>query len=123
MQTVFLGGISLYNYDPSSQAITPDPNIPFINTITDLAQSAGGSFQEYVMPNQLPALLGAEAQFMPSSVVPAFSNGVIKLSALHHATTVGFMYGGILAQEANNGPSTGSGEIFKVTVVPTKPRA
>jgi hypothetical protein len=70
---------------------------------------------------QLPAHLGAEAQFMPSASAPSYCNGVIKLDAIHHATTIGYMYGGILAQQANNGSSTASSEIFKVTLVPRKP--
>jgi hypothetical protein len=41
MQTIFLGGISLYNYDPATQAITEDTNIPFINTITWFNRPAG----------------------------------------------------------------------------------
>jgi hypothetical protein len=121
MQTVFLGGISLYNYDPATQAISEDPNIPFIDTITDLVQPPSGVNQEYILPVHLPGLLGAEAQFMTSTSAPSYSNGVIKLDAIHHPTTVGYMYGGILAQQANNGSSTASGEVFKVTLIPHKP--
>lgn len=118
MDTVFLGGISLYNYDPSTRTISEDPNIPFIDTITDLVQGANGTDQEYVLPVQLPGLLGAEAQYMPSSSAPQYSNGVIKLRAIRRPTTVGYMYGGILAQQANFGNSTASGEVLKVTVLP-----
>ena len=118
METIFLGGISLYNYDPTTQAITEDPNLPFIDTITTLVQGANGSDQEYVMPNQLPGLLGAAAQYIPAKGAPTYANGVIKLDQIHGPTTVGYMYGGILAQQANDGPSTAAGEIYKVVLVP-----
>lgn len=120
MNTIFLGGISLYNYDPTTQTISEDTNIPFINTITDLVQGANGIDQEYVLPVQLPGLMGAEAQWMPTSSAPQYPNGVIKLRAIRRPTTVGYMYGGILAQQANNGNSTASGEVLKVTLVPRR---
>jgi hypothetical protein len=120
MQTIFLGGISLYNYDPSNKVtpIAPDPMIPFINTITDLVHPARGSDQEYVMPVQLPALLGSNAAFLESPTAPQYENGVINLDAIHHATTIGYMYGGILATQPNDGPSSASGELFRVTIIP-----
>jgi hypothetical protein len=120
MQTVALGGISLYNYDPATQAITADPNMPFINTITDLVQPPDGDDQEYILPVQMPGLLGTEAQYMTSPSAPQYSNGVIKLDAINRPTTVGYMYGGILAQQANFGNTTASADIYKVTITPRK---
>jgi hypothetical protein len=126
MQTIFLGGISLYNYIPSlppSQAIKPDPDIPFVNTITDLFQNANGSDREYILPVQLPGLLGASAQFMAAPQAPHYSNGVLKLDAIRRPTTVGYMYGGILAKQANgndDASTPASNEVFKVTLIPRK---
>ncbi len=121
MQTIFMGGISYYYYDPTE---TPPINysslLPYINTITDLVQPPDGADQEYVMPTALPYLLGAEAQWMPSTSAPSYSNGVINLDAIHHATTVGFMYGGILADQPNFGNSTASNTIYQVTLTPTQ---
>jgi hypothetical protein len=120
MQTVFLGGISLYTYDPTTSTIAEDPMLPFINTISDLVQRADGSDQEYILPVQLPGLLGAGAQSILSPLAPHTPNGVIKLDAIDRPTALGYMYGGILAQQPNNGNSTASAEIFKVTLVPRK---
>jgi hypothetical protein len=120
MQTIFLGGISLYNYFPDTQTISEDSNIPFINTITDLVQPPNGADQEYVMPEQLPGLLGTEAAYLPARVVPSYSNGVINLDVIHRPIVIGYMYGGILAQQANFGNSTASSDIFKITLVPNK---
>ncbi len=118
MHTIFLGGISLYNYFPAIGKIVEDPQIPFINTITDLMQSPSGTNQEYVMPVQLPGLMGAEAQYMPAARVPQFASGVIKLKGIRRPTTIGYMYGGILAQQANFGNTTATGAVLKVTLVP-----
>ncbi len=118
MHTIFLGGISLYNYFPTTGQIQEDPGIPFINTITDLMQGSTGSDREYVMPVQLPGLMGAESHYMAAAGVPHFPNGVVKLKAIRRPTTLGYMYGGILAQQANFGNSTATGAVLRVTLVP-----
>jgi len=120
MNTVFLGGISLDTFDPATGKITPDPNLPFVNTITALSRDSRGNYQEYVMPNQLPGLLGAEAQFLPALKTPRYSNGVIKFNAVHRPIVVGTMYGGIEAQQPNNGPTTASSKLFDVILVPNR---
>lgn len=122
MNTVFLGGISLDNYDPATGKITTDPNLPFVNTITALSRDSHGNYQEYVMPNQLPGLLGAEAQFMPALKTPRYSNGVIKFNAVHRPIVVGTMYGGIEAQQPNFGNTTASAKMFDVILVPNRRR-
>jgi hypothetical protein len=71
------------------------------------------------MPEQLPDLLGAGAAFLTSTAAPSYGNGVIELDVIHRPTTVGYMYGGILAQQANFGNTTATGAIFKVTLIPT----
>jgi hypothetical protein len=121
MQTVFLGGISYYYYDPATTpTINYSAGIPFINTITDLVQPPGGADQEYILPTTLPYLLGAEAAWMTSPSAPSYSNGVINLDAIHHPTTVGFMYGGILADAPNFGNSIAWNGIYQVTLTPTQ---
>ncbi len=119
-QTLSLGGISLYTYNPSTGQIAEDPNLPFINTITSMVESPSGSFQEYVLPNQLPGLLGAESAFLRSPSVPAYPNGVIALDHLRRPTTLGYMYGGIQAQVPNFGPSTATAQIFKIILTPQR---
>ncbi len=121
MQTIFLGGISYYYYDPATTpTINYSAGIPFINTITDLVQPPGGADQEYILPTALPYLLGAEAAWMTSTSAPSYSNGVIKLDAIHRPTTVGFMYGGILADAPNFGNTIAWNGIYKVTLTPTQ---
>lgn len=123
MNTTFLGGISLDTYDPATGKITPDPNLPFVNTISTLRRDSHGNYQEFIMPNQLPGLLGANAQFLPSLKAPRYSNGVIRFNAIHRPTVVGTMYGGILAQQPNGGPTTATSQMFRVVVVPRRHRS
>jgi hypothetical protein len=122
MNTVFLGGISLYTYNPKTGVIAPDPRLPFVDTITTLSRDSRGNYREFVMPNQLPGLLGAEAQFLPSVNAPRYSNGVVKFNAIHRPTVVGTMYGGIEAQQPNNGPTTATAQMFRVILVPERHR-
>ena len=57
MQTLFLGGISFYYYDPAaSPSINYSYQIPFINTISDLVQPSDGADQEYIMPTRVALL-------------------------------------------------------------------
>ena len=121
MQTVFLGGISYYYYDPATTpSINYSAGVPFINTISDLVQPPSGADQEYVLPTTLPYLLGAEAAWMPLTSAPTYSNGVIKLDAIHRTTTVGYMYGGIVADAGNFGNTAAWSGIYQVTLTPTQ---
>lgn len=123
MSTVFFGGISLYHYDFASGTPTADSGLPFVNDVTSLVRRADGSTREYIMPNQLPALLGAEAAFLPATGVPSYSNGVIQLGRLSGPTTLGYIYGGIYSTALNTSTplsrTTSSNQVFKVTLVPT----
>jgi hypothetical protein len=119
MQTIFLGGISYYYYDPATTpSINYSAGVPFINTITDLVQPPSGADQEYVLPTTLPYLLGAEAAWIPSKSAPTYSNGVINLDAIHGRTTVGYMYGGIVADAGNFGNTAAWNGIYQVTLTP-----
>ena len=73
MDTIFFGGISLYNYDFATGALTSDTELPFVNDVTTFVQRANGSDQEYMMPSQLPGLYGTEARFFaaPESLTTA----------------------------------------------------
>ncbi len=119
MQTIFLGGISYYYYDPATTpSINYSAGIPFISTITDLVQPPSGTDQEYILPTTLPYLLGAEAAWMSSTSAPSYKNGVINLDAIHRPTTVGYMYGGIVADAGNFGNTAAWNGIYQVTLTP-----
>jgi hypothetical protein len=121
--TIFLGGISLYDYDFSTGQLTSDPELPFVDDVTTFALSANNSAQEFMMPSQLPGRYGTEAAFFATPGLPKFANGVIKLSKLQHPTVLGDMYGGIFSTVGDttdtSSQTTDSNQIFQVTLVPT----
>ena len=122
MATIFFGGISLYDYDFATGTLTSDTELPFVNDVTSLVQRGDGSTQEYIMPSQLPALLGTGAAFFASPGLPTYSNGVVKLNKLQGPTTLGYIYGGIYSTVPNTtdpeSQTTSSNLVFKVTLTP-----
>jgi hypothetical protein len=122
MHTVFFGGIAQY-YD-SLGTLVQNNNVPFVNTIARVSRDATGKMSEYKLPVEMPALLGAGAEFIPLENLPQYRNGVLKLDSLPAGTThVGYIYGGIDSQApnifwANEGEhSKASQHIYKVYIV------
>jgi hypothetical protein len=123
MYTIFLGGISLYDYDFATGQLTSDPELPFVDDVTTYQLRADGSSQEYMMPSQLPGRYGTEAAFFAAPGLPTYSNGVIKLAKLRGPTTLGYMYGGIYSTVGDTtdpaSQTTDSNQVFRVVLVPT----
>ncbi len=125
MDTIFLGGISLYHYDFATGTLSEDMGLPFDNDVTTLAWRPNGSIQEFMMPSQLPGppdLLGAEASFFTSPSIPKFPDGVIKLALLRGPTTLGYLFGGILSTvpetQDQATQTSASNMMFRVTLIP-----
>lgn len=134
--TTLFGGISQYHYDAATASLVLDQvdlahgvdGLPFIDSISTIIHGPQGSYQQFIQPITLPALLGADAQFIPSAALASagqvYENGVIKLSALTGTTLVGHLYGGIesfvpYSGLAKQDPSTvASARIFEVYVSP-----
>jgi hypothetical protein len=125
MYTVFLGGISVYDYSNGQLTMFP-PGIPgpgWVDDVSTLVHRKNGSDREYIM-SPLPGLYGAYAAFMPSPSLPTYRNGVIKLEKLKKPTVLGYMYGGIYSTvvQTSPDPSVGatqtgaSNAVFMVTV-------
>ena len=121
LDTILFGGISLYDYNFATGSLTSDTNLPFVDDVTTLVQRANGTSQEFIMPSQLPGLYGAGASYLAAPGLPTTANGVINLANLKGPTTLGYIYGGILSSSPNtfqNQPTTASGQVFKVVLVP-----
>ena len=100
MHHVFLGGLSQYYYQNGT--LVNDPNVPFVRTISRLSQGQDGSYQEFVMPNEMPALLGASAEFILLETVPHYASEIIDLAALSaDSVLVGHVVGGIKSPTLN----------------------
>ena len=130
MHEVLFGGISLKYLDPATQTIKTDFNLPFVNDITSIEIDADGNYSQNhlgFMPELFDSKnrrlrLGTNAEFLPADGVPTFENGVIDFDALAAQTTVGFIYGGIMASaphvRSNPGQlSSASNHIFEVVLV------
>jgi hypothetical protein len=100
MHTVFFGGIAQF-YD-NAGTLVQDDNVPFVNTIARVSRDANGNMAEYKLPIEMPALLGAGAEFIPNLEFSHFNNDVFKLD---HITTdsalIGYIFGGISSSEPN----------------------
>jgi len=126
MHTVFFGGIAQF-YD-SLGMLVQDNNVPFVRTIARVTRSADGVMAEYKLPIEMPALLGAGAEFIPLEGLPVYGNGVLKLDELQGDTLhVGYIYGGIASSASNifwtntGSESSANSQIFKVFVVVNTP--
>lgn len=100
MHHLFLGGLSQYYYQYGT--LVNDPNVPFVRTISRLTQGQDGSYQEFVMANEMPALLGASAEFIHLETVPHYASEIIDLAALSaDSVLVGHVVGGIKSPTLN----------------------
>lgn len=99
MINVFFGGISLYYMDAKTGKLKIDSGLPFINSVTSLTYNPDGSWSEYIRTAPLDSLMGSEARFVPLSSISMAENGVIKLDAIKGKTQVGYVYGGIVADQ------------------------
>ncbi|MDF1698069.1 MAG: T9SS type A sorting domain-containing protein, partial [Saprospiraceae bacterium] len=121
MHTVFFGGLAQF-YD-NSGTLVQDDNVPFVNTIARVTRTHDGKMAEYKDPLEMPALLGAGAEFIPNSAIPHYTNGVFKLDPIStDSTLIGYIFGGIESTQPNiffinNGTqSSATSLIFKVYI-------
>jgi hypothetical protein len=100
MHSLFFGGMSQYYY--SNGTLVQDDAVPFVKTISRVSRDATGVLQEVVFPNEMPALLGASAEFIPNLSIPRSSNGVVLLSEItQDSVLIGHAVGGISSPELN----------------------
>ncbi|HEY3394246.1 MAG TPA: hypothetical protein VGK58_16150, partial [Lacipirellulaceae bacterium] len=114
MHEVLFGGISLQYLNTDTRETETDHDLPFINDITSVVIDAAGNYRQHWL-GEFPAIndlegkrlrFGANAEFFLAHGIETFANGVIKLDELSGPTTLGYIYGGIIA----NGPHTRSGD-------------
>lgn len=122
MHTVFFGGIAQF-YDNAGTLIQDD-DVPFVPTIAQVSRAPSGTITEYKLPIEMPALLGAGAEFIPNQNNPQFDNEVFKLDSLPpDSTLIGYIYGGISSSQQNifftndGTQSSASSQLFKVWIM------
>jgi hypothetical protein len=100
MNSVFFGGIAQY-YD-SVGLLVQDNNVPFVRTIANVKRDIAGNLAEFKLPVEMPALLGAGAEFIENPDIPYYPNGILKFDSLSGDTTLaGYIYGGIASTKPN----------------------
>jgi hypothetical protein len=98
MHSIFFGGMSQYSY--VNNVLTQDNNVPFVKTISRVSRDSNGMLQENIFPNQMPALIGASAEFIPNHTIPHYKSEIIKLSKItDDSVLIGHMYGGIYSPQ------------------------
>jgi hypothetical protein len=129
MHTLFFGGMSRYHYDTQSGSLIDDEAVPFVRTISLVTRHADGTMSEMALEQQMPALLGSGAEFMPVLSAPYLTNEILDLNALPQgeATLVGHIFGGIESSAENiffvndGTQSWASNRLFKVYITPSAP--
>jgi hypothetical protein len=122
MYTLFFGGIAQFYWNNGQ--VVQDNNVPFVNTIAYVQVDANGAKTEHKVAAEMPALLGAGAEFMPNENLSYYPNQVLKLDALTQDTTLaGYIFGGINSSApniffTNNGTqSSANANIYKVYLI------
>jgi hypothetical protein len=114
MHELLFGGISLQYLNTDTMQTETDFGLPFVNDITSVVIDPAGNYTQHWL-GEFPEVndldgkrlrFGANAEFFPADGIETYSNGVIKLDELIGPTTLGYIYGGIIA----NGPHTRSGD-------------
>lgn len=122
MSTVFFGGIGRYYFDANGQLVD-DTNVPFVNTISMVERASDGSMEELAI-GEMPALLGAGAEFIHNTGIPLIADAIVDLDALAGDTVLaGHIVGGIQSSARNiffindGTQSDASARVFKVLLV------
>jgi hypothetical protein len=118
MHTLFFGGIGMYYYEDGSLFI--DSLVPFTRNISRMTR-VGDTFIEYNMEAEMPAFLGASAEFIGNELSAYTENGILRLHELPMGeTAVGYIIGGIECEARNifmlSGSSWASNRVFRVWV-------
>jgi len=100
MHTIFFGGIAQFYME--NGVIVQDDDVPFVKTIADVVRSDSGELSEKVLSTQMPAFLGASAEFLLKEDAPVVRNGIIDGDMINEEfQEIGYIYGGINSDEKN----------------------
>lgn len=101
MNTLFFGGIAQFFLENGERV--QDDEVPFVKTIARVSRNSSGEMEEKVLAQELPAYLGAGAEFILAPGITTYDNGVIRLDDLPVADSLllGYIYGGIQSEAAN----------------------
>lgn len=99
MHTLFFGGIAQF-YDSLGTTVQ-DNGVPFVKTISRVTRNANGNMTEYRFQEQMPAFLGAGAEFIPNPQLKRSESGIIQIDELEENLFLGTVAGGIASTGRN----------------------
>ncbi|MFO1039481.1 MAG: hypothetical protein U1E45_21760 [Geminicoccaceae bacterium] len=127
--TVLFGGISYVTYDYKTRTFVPDSNVPFTSQVTDLVRDRQGRYRQYLFYNGFPKvsgpdvaryLFGAEARTFLKPGTPTTGPGLVDMQAVQAkpgtSQVVGWVFGGIAAEQPNFGQTVASNEVFRIVL-------
>lgn len=123
MHTLFFGGMSQYYY--LNGTLIQDNQVPFVKTISRLSRTSSGVLEEYQLPEEMPGLEGASAEFIPNPSLTD-SLGVIHLNTAD-TLEIGHILGGLYSTMLNpfsvnmTSGTSASTTIYKVTLIKGQP--
>jgi len=120
-QSIFFGGMSQFYYE--NGILIEDVEVPFVKTVSKVNRYNDGSMEEIVLDYlEMPALLGAGAEFIPTGDY-WIDNEILDIRSVPASKTlVGYIYGGIESSAKNiffindGNQSSASNTIFKVFI-------
>jgi hypothetical protein len=127
MHTLLFGGITYQYYDRDAGVFINDNLFPFTNQSTAVVVDAEGNYAQYLLDEEFPVIadengkrlrFGANGEFFPVPGVARFDNGVLMLDELRGETTLGHIFGGLMADAGNFGKTAGSNFVFEVVLTP-----
>lgn len=127
---LLFGGISYITYDWTTHQFVPDSNVPFTSQVTDLVRDRQGRYSQFLLSASFPTvsgpdvasyLFGAEAHVFLKTQTPTKGQDLVDLAALRAksgtSNVVGWIYGGIAAEQPNFGQTVASNEVFRIVLV------
>ncbi len=131
MHEILFGGITLLQYDQTSQQFVQDDALPWTNQITSVIRNADGLYEQHLI-GEFPRILdldqnrlrfGANAEFLVAPGMATYDNGVLRMDELREQTVVGHIFGGIFANAPHirgnaDGVSGASDLMFEVVYIP-----
>ena len=128
MHMLLFGGISLNYFDRTRNELIRDDLLPFINQSTSIVLDGEGNYTQYLLPHDFPEVydqesglrlrFGTNAEFMVNESIATYENGVIRMDEIDEPTVLGYVFGGIAADQPNRGNTAASGRVFEVVYTP-----
>lgn len=100
MHTYFFGGMAEYYVDSPSGNEVHDTLVPFVKTVSRVSKGVDG-YTEAVLANRMPAFMGSNMWFFPSSEVGFYNGKVLNADYIKGRTLVGYLVGGITSPYEN----------------------